>query len=251
VVEGLKRFAEHFAGYEDRYVLIGGAATFVALDAAALDFRVTKDLDIVLCLETLDIEFAGSLWDFIRAGGYEIEEKSTGGPVLYRFRNPRDTTYPEMIELLARTPDLVVPPADWHLAPIPVSGDVSSLSAILIDADYYQLVMEGRRNDAGVTVLAPTHLIPLKAKAWLDLTKRRLSGKSVQSGDIKKHRNDIVRLGQLIPPGERVSLPGQIKADLAAFVAQALQDGPEPKAIGVAGMTLADVRLLLTQVYGL
>ena len=160
MVAGLKRFAEHFAGYEDRYVLIGGAATFVALDAAALDFRVTKDLDIVLCL------------------------------VLYRFRNPRDTTYPEMIELLARMPDLVVPPADWHLAPIPISGDVSSLSAILIDDNYYRLVMEGRRNDAGVTVLAPTHLIPLKARAWLDLTERRLSGKSVQSGDIKKHRND-------------------------------------------------------------
>jgi hypothetical protein len=206
VVEGLKRFAEHFAGYDDRYVLIGGAATFVALDAAALDFRVTKDLDIV---------------------------------------------HPEMIELIARTPDLVVPPADWHLTPIPVSGDVSSLSAILIDDDYYQLVMEGGRNDAGVTVLAPAHLIPLKATAWLDLTERRLSGKSVQSGDIKKHRNDVVRLGQLIPPGECVSLPGQIKADLAAFIAQALQDGPEPKAIGVAGMTLADVRLLVTQVYGL
>jgi hypothetical protein len=230
---------------------IGGAATFVALDAAALDFRVTKDLDIVLCLEALDADFARALWDFIRAGGYEIAEKSSGEPVLYRFRNPQDASYPAMIELLARRPDLIVPPADSHLAPIPISGDVSSLSAILIDDDYYRLVMDGRRNDAGVTVLAPAHLIPLKARAWLDLTKRRAGGTPVQSGDIKKHRNDVLRLSQLIPPGERVSLPEGIKADLAGFITQALQDGPEPNEVGVTGMTLADVRSLLGKVYGL
>lgn len=251
MVVGLNRFAEHFSGYEDRYVLIGGAATFVALDAAALDFRVTKDLDIVLCLEALDTEFARAFWDFVHAGGYEIAEKSSGGPVLYRFKQPRDSAYPEMIELLARTPDLIVPPVQWHLAPIPISGDVSSLSAILIDDDYYRLVMDGRRTDAGVTVLPPTHLIPLKAKAWLDLTERRASGKTVQSGDIKKHRNDIVRLSQLIPPEELVSLPERIKIDTDNFIAQALWDGPEPKAVGVIGMTLADVRALLAGVYGL
>ena len=251
MVTGLDRFAEHFAGYADRYVLIGGAATFVAMESAALDFRVTKDLDIVLSLEALDADFVGAFWSFIRAGGYEIAEKNKGGPVLYRFRNPRDATYPEMIELLARTPDLIIPPADWHLAPIPISGDVSSLSAILIDDDYYRLVMAGRLTDAGVTVLAPTHLIPLKAKAWLDLTERRASGKQVQSGEIRKHRNDVVRLSQLIPPDERVSLPERVRADLAGFVAQALHDGPEPKAFGVIGMTLAGVRELLEDVYGL
>ncbi len=251
MVAGLDRFAEHFAGYEDRYVLIGGAATFVALDAAALEFRVTKDLDIVLCLEALDVDFGRAFWNFIQAGGYEIAEKNTGGPVLYRFRNPRDTRYPEMIELLARKPDLIIPPADWHLVPIPISDDVSSLSAILIDDDYYHLVMEGRRNDAGVTVLSPTHLIPLKARAWLDLTERRASGKLVQSGEIKKHRNDVVRLSQLIPPDERVPLPRRIKADLADFIARALLDGPKPKVFGVTGLTLAGVRELLGEIYGL
>jgi hypothetical protein len=154
-----------------------------------------------------------------------------------------------MMELFARRPDLVVPPANWHLVPIPISGDVSNLSAILIDDDYYRLVMDGRRNDAGVTVLAPIHLIPLRAKAWLDLSERRASGESVQSGDIRKHRNDIIRLSKLIPPGERVSLSGRIKTDLAGFIAQALQDGPEPKAISVTSMTLADVRALLGEVY--
>jgi hypothetical protein len=86
VVAGLDRFAEHFAGYEDRYVLIGGRRHIRGLDAAALEFRVTKDLDIVLCLEALDVDFGRAFWNFIQAGGYEIAEKNTGGPVLYRFR---------------------------------------------------------------------------------------------------------------------------------------------------------------------
>lgn len=248
---GLDHFARHFAGYEDRYVIIGGAATFLALDAAALDFRVTKDLDIVLCLEALDSEFAKVFWDFVHEGGYEIAEKSSGRRAFYRFKNPRNSGYPEMIELFARAPDLVVPPVEWHLAPIPISGDISSLSAILIDEDYYSLVMDGKRNHAGVTVLAPTHLIPLKAKAWLDLTELRASGQTVHSGDIKKHRNDAVRLSQLVPPGELISLPERIQVDMASFIARALRDGPEPTVIGVTGMTLADVRALLGDVYGL
>ena len=38
---------------------------------------------------------------------------------------------------------------------------------------------------------------------------------------------------------------------MAEFVVQALHDGAEPKAFGVIGMTLQDVRLLLRAVYDL
>ena len=60
-----------------------------------------------------------------------------------------------------------------------------------------------------------------------------------------------MRLSQLLPPDERVPLVGPIRDDLAIFVAKALQDGSEPKIFGVVGATLADVRLLLTEVYDL
>lgn len=64
-------FRDRFAGLADRYVLIGGAAVEVAMDAAALEFRVTKDLDIVLYVESLDAEFARAFWAFIAEGGFE------------------------------------------------------------------------------------------------------------------------------------------------------------------------------------
>src|SRR5660398_198980 len=82
MVVGLDRFAAHFAAYEDRYVLIGGAATWLVLDEAGVEARGTKDLDIVLCVEALDPAFGAVFWEFIWAGGYEIQEKSGGTKIL-------------------------------------------------------------------------------------------------------------------------------------------------------------------------
>ena len=41
-------------------------------------------------------------------------------------------------------------------------------------------------------------LIPFKAKAWLGLKERKLNGDQVDSKNIKKHKNDVFRLAQLI-----------------------------------------------------
>ena len=71
MLRGLDRFREHFAEFSDRYVLIGGTACTLAMKEAVLDFRATKDLDIVLCIETLDPEFGKAFWEFIKKGSYQ------------------------------------------------------------------------------------------------------------------------------------------------------------------------------------
>jgi hypothetical protein len=48
MVNGLEHFRKYFAPYVDQYVLIGGTACTVIMQEAWLDFRATKDLDIVL-----------------------------------------------------------------------------------------------------------------------------------------------------------------------------------------------------------
>lgn len=48
MVFGVDRFRAHFAGHEHQYVLIGGATCELIMDEPGLDFRATKDLDIVL-----------------------------------------------------------------------------------------------------------------------------------------------------------------------------------------------------------
>ena len=84
MVKGLEIFREHFRDYADRYVLIGGAACDIAMTGAGLVFRATKDLDILLYVEALDAAFVRAFWEFVRAGGYEVQEKSAGEKQFYR-----------------------------------------------------------------------------------------------------------------------------------------------------------------------
>jgi hypothetical protein len=57
MVRGLEKFREYFVAYPERYVLIGGTAATLAMEQLAGAFRATKDLDIVLTVETLAPEF--------------------------------------------------------------------------------------------------------------------------------------------------------------------------------------------------
>ena len=112
----------------------------MVMDEAGVDFRATKDFDIVLCIEVLDKSFAEAFWAFVKEGGYQNQQRSTGKKVFYRFNKPGDERYPFMLELFSRAPDTLVLGDDSHLTPIPITEDVSSLSAILLDADYYQFL---------------------------------------------------------------------------------------------------------------
>ena len=76
MVKGLDLFRERFREYSDRYVLIGGAACDLAMQEAGLEFKATKDLDIVLCIEALDTAFVEAFWAFVREGGYQVQERA-------------------------------------------------------------------------------------------------------------------------------------------------------------------------------
>lgn len=72
MVKGLDLFREWFADHRDQYVLIGGTAASLAMEKAGLEFRATKDLDVVLHVEALTPAFGETFWKFIEAGGYQI-----------------------------------------------------------------------------------------------------------------------------------------------------------------------------------
>lgn len=70
MVKGLDTFRNHFAGYEEQYVLIGGAACDIVFESNDASFRATRDLDMVLIVEALTPEFGEKLWEFIEIGRY-------------------------------------------------------------------------------------------------------------------------------------------------------------------------------------
>ena len=169
MVRGIEQFKKHFADFTDRYVLIGGTASTLAMDELGIDFRATKDLDIVLCIEALDTQFVEEFWRFVQLGGCENKQKSTGESLFYRFYSAKDSSFPEMLELISRVPDVLGIAEDSHLTPIPVGSEVSSLSAILMDDAYYSLIHDRRRVVSDLSIIGAECLIPLKARAYLDL----------------------------------------------------------------------------------
>jgi len=63
VVRGLDKFRKQFRAHADQYVLIGGAACDLLMEEAGLEFRATKNLDIVLSVEALDASFVRAFWE--------------------------------------------------------------------------------------------------------------------------------------------------------------------------------------------
>ena len=251
MVAGIEKFREYFAGHEDQYAVIGGAACDLLFDAAGLPFRATKDIDMVLCVEVVDAAFGATFKAFLDAGGYEARERSDGKKEFYRFHRPADKSFPFMIELFARKPGTLSLPDDAELTPIPVDEDVLSLSAILLDEGYYEALHAAKRQLDGVTVIDETLLIPFKARAFLDLTERAQNGEKIDSKNIKKHRNDVFRLLQLLPADANIEVPEPIRADLRRFVDLVEGDDTlDPKAFQVK-MTRAEGVALLRSGYGL
>jgi hypothetical protein len=251
MVIGLDLFKEHFRPYADRYVLIGGTACGLALQEAGLSFRITKDLDIVLCIEALDKTFVVAFWEFIRAGKYKVQEKATGSRQFYRFKEPATKGYPFMLELFSRAPDMLRLADDSHLTPIPTDEEVASLSAILLDDDYYHFLHGGKKDSDGLSFVGPEHLIPLKARAWLDLSRRKEKGEDIDSKAIKKHKNDVFRLYQILNPDFGGEIPDKVKNDLQEFISRMKTERIDFKSLGLGSMNLASVLDDIRRIYAI
>jgi len=223
IIARMQSFKEWFRGYEDNFVVIGGAACSLIMSEEEADFRLTKDVDVVLLIEALNAAFGRRFWDYVIDAGYKHCQKSTGKPQFYRFYEPRSQGYPEMIELFSRHIDGLALPDDAVITPIPISEDISSLSAILLNDEYYHFLRDGVRKIDGFPVLDELHMIPFKAKAWLELTDRKSKGGAVDSNDIRKHKRDIYRMSDIIVKGFKFTLPETVAHDMSEFITAALE----------------------------
>ena len=77
-VAGLEGFVEFFRGYGDSFAVLGGAACSQWLGDANLEFRNTKDIDLVLVLEAKDRKFFERFWRYLHNGGYVKWQRSDG-----------------------------------------------------------------------------------------------------------------------------------------------------------------------------
>ena len=247
MVRGLAQFKNHFTDYTDQYVLIGGAASAELMEQSGLPFRGTRDLDVVLIVEALTNEFVRAFWDFIEQGRYDVRAYSQSERKYYRFENPEDEIYPECIELFSKIPDGIRFEGHGRFTPIPIDDELSSLSAILLDANYYPLILKGRDEIDGLSCLKVEYIIILKAKAWLDLYRRKADSRKVN-----RQKNDVIRLFPLLEPGIQIEIPDAVKIDLNECLKAIAEDKSiNLKDLGISQFGITEIVLRLKQIYGL
>lgn len=244
----LETFKRYFQDYKDHYVLIGGSATKLVLEDAEFNARATKDLDIVLCAKALTKDFVIRFWEFIKSGGYEIKKKANGESVYYRFESPTTDDFPYMVELLTKRVEFFED-ADQVVLPLAIGEDIVSLSAIVLNDDYYTFLMDNKVELYGIVLADERVLIPLKVSAYLDLKRRKEAGEEVKGDDIKKHRNDVIRLSVILPNEPLLNVPEIIKNEIWTFIDELNDDVDLLRNLGVTN-DLDSIKILLKTVYG-
>lgn len=244
MVIGMDLFIEHFQSHTNQYILIGGAACDRHFEKVGLPFRATKDLDIILIVEALTPDFIDHFWDFIIAGEYVIGQRGDK-KYFYRFEKPQAYGYPKMLELFCRKPDKITIPEGFHLTDIPTGEEASSLSAILLDDDYYNFTLANTIISEGLHQANDFALIVLKAKTFINNLARKNEGQNVQNEDIEKHWKDIIRLSVTIDPQKKIDIPNSIKEDLKTYIQIVWEEQPDVKKmlknLGVGESSLEDI----------
>lgn len=140
--------------------------------------------------------------------------------MFYRFQNPAKEEFPIMIEFFATAESSFNLFDGQHIIPITTPANVESLSAILLDDEYYSLIKKNAVKKDGINILNPFALIPFKAKAYLEIKERKEDSKNW-----KKHRSDIINLAVTFLDEKREEkLTRKVRDHFIEFIKQLKQD---------------------------
>lgn len=154
-----------------------------------------------------------------------------------------------MIELFSKTKDILNGKDVGQCVSLFLGDEISSLSAILLNEEYYSMLLKGRLSLEGITVLSPTYLTLFKVKAWLDLRERKDNGLSIDEKNIRKHKNDVVRLATLLTGAEQCELSEVVHRDISIFIEELRIEPVNLKDLNISGIKFEDILTILYQVY--
>ena len=237
MIRGIEQIQKYLGEFTESYAIIGGTACDILMNSAGLDFRGTKDVDMIVIAEASSPAFVEKLQEMIRDGGYQRGWTKVDQVFYFRFDKPTNSAFPNMVELFSRGNALSDLAKDCSYIRLEYSTDYSPLSAILMDDNYYEFACQGVVTSNGISILSEDHLIPLKIRAWIDLSAKKAEGVIVNSEDILKHKRDVFRLCQLVIPNKIVPVSSVIYGDIQEFLAS-LKDSDEIHRINGMGLQL-------------
>lgn len=210
MIVGLDKFVEYFEEYQSEYIVIGGLACDLLLNKELLKFRVTKDIDLVITVMEQGSDFISRFKKFVKDGNYDPYKKKDDKIVFHRFINKSENDFPKIIELFSASniDELKI----QHVKPL--SGDVTSMSAILLNEEYVDLLTNNTIIINKIRISNSIMTIILKIKAWKDLTILKNEGININSDDITKHKNDIFRLWQILIEKDEIKVSKTIINEL-------------------------------------
>lgn len=248
MIQGLVKFQTHFQDFSDDYVIIGGLATALLMDDYGFLARATKDIDLVVIAKENEA-FLKRLLEFIKVAGYQTKQRTDNDSRhnLFRFLNSEDKEYPEQIELFTIHDSDSVLLQDQYIIPIETPEYYRYLSAILLDSEYYSLLIEQTTMVDGLHIATPEALIILKMHAHLNLIE------SPHHYD-NKHLKDVIKLSALLGDDSRVALLGRPQEDFTRFMPLLEQEDPSKIKQILASMNVRNLNKdavlgILTSVY--
>ena len=247
MVVGLNTFREFFKDFPECYLIIGGTACDIIIEEAGFVPRATDDIDIILMIEALKPEFVTRFWEFIKKGNYTLKQKDAEKRNCYRFSEPGTGDFPRQIELVCKVPDIIDIKDGAHLTPIPTEEGLSSLSAILLNEDYYNYTKNNSEIKDNIHFAKPHTLICLKAFAFLSNKARKEAGQNVSEWNIKKHKYDVFRMTFMLNRDEVFDTPEIIKADLQKFAETIKNDLPDPSIFKENRFGVQDMQSIFNQ----
>ena len=154
-----------------------------------------------------------------------------------------------MIEIFSREPDVFTHTSLSHATKLTVEEEVSSLSALMLDKEYYQFVIEHTKMIDGLKIASDECLVILKIRAYNDLKAKTESGDTdVDSYDIKKHKNDVFRLAQNFSSSDEVACTEYMIKDIRTFVSNLDDDSVDLRSLDIDA-TKAEILSLISRVF--
>lgn len=214
---GFDHFCNYLIGLENLYVIIGGGAATILMEDEGLEFRATKDVDLVVLSRSNELN--ARILSYIKDGGYKTKEATEGSPRYYRFREPTKNDCPALIEVFARN-ELNLDLHDGQYI-IPIHDDTAErLSAILLDDEYFEVIQKNLvTSRSGIPIINALANICLKARAHRELFDRKAGGDTnVDEKSVQKHLKDIWRIAAVLTGDEEIILTGQPLQDITSAI---------------------------------
>ncbi|MDP3057939.1 MAG: hypothetical protein Q8N36_00545, partial [bacterium] len=77
----------------------------------------------------------------------------------------------------------------------------------------------------------------------------KANGESIDTNDIRKHKNDVFRLYQILDPTKRLQIPVRVRQDMKQFLMLMEDEGIDLTQLGITRQTKDDVLRNLRMIF--